>query len=343
MNRWLTVTAMALLMFAIGNAPAAATEFPEDVIAAMRLTTEEVESLETLLEAHPDHVRARSKLIVYYFQQAILDPAVRRTRNQHLLWLIRNAPQADLLGTPHAQIQPFQDRESYDAGKSAWLIYLQREPDNLALVGHAANFLSPLADPELLMETLRKAQSLDPNNSHWPFTLGHEYLREATFGKDPSSALLALEHFERAYEIADDLHRSFQLEPLAKSAFLAGRYDDASAYAKTMLEDAPGGWNEGNQLHHGNLILGRIALLEDDVESAKRHLLEAGKVPGSPQLGSFGPNMRLAADLLERGEKEAVLEYFRLCASFWPREELKDWAALVEGGEFPDFGGNLVY
>ena len=82
---------------------------------------------------------------------------------------------------------------------------------------------------------------------------------------------------------------------------------------------------------------------DDDVELAKRHLLEAGKVSGSPQLGSFGPNMRLAADLLERGEREVVLEYFRLCASFWPRDELKDWAALVEGGRTPDFGANLIY
>jgi len=72
-------------------------------------------------------------------------------------------------------------------------------------------------------------------------------------------------------------------------------------------------------------------------------LMAAMRLTGSPQLGSFGPNMRLAADLLERGEREAVLEYFRLCAGFWPRDELKDWAALVEGGRTPDFGANLIY
>ena len=343
MNRWLAVTALALVPFGIGNAPASAAEFPEDLMAGMRLTAEEAERLEALLETDPGHVLTRSKLVVYYFQQATLDPTVWQIRNQHVLWLIRNAPHADVLGTPHAQIQPFQDATSYEAGKAAWLGHIEREPGNVTLVGHAANFFSPHADRELSMDTLRKAQSLDADNYQWPFLLGHQYLRDASFAEDPAGALLALELFERAYEVSDHLTRSFQLVSLAKSAFLAGRYDEARAYATTMLEDAPGGWDEGNQLHHGNLILGRIALLEDDVESAKRHLLEAGKVSGSPQLGSFGPNMRLAADLLGRGQRDVVLEYFRLCANFWPRDELKDWAALVEGGRTPDFGANLVY
>lgn len=343
MNRWLTVTVLALLPFGIGNAPASAAEFPADLMAAIHLTAEDAERLEAALETDPGDDQTRSKLVVYYFQQATRDPTVWQTHNQHVLWLIRNAPTAVVLGTPHAQIHPFQDSAGYEAGKSAWLGYIEREPGNVTLVGHAANFFSPHADRELYMETLRKAQSLDPDNYHWPFMLGQRYLLDASLDEGQSTAELALEHFERAYEIADGPTRSFQLVSLAKSAFLAGRHHDASGYATTMLEDAPGGWDEGNQLHHGNLILGRIALLEDDVASAKRHLLDAGKVSGSPQLGSFGPNMRLAADLLERGEREVVLEYFRLCASFWPREELKDWAALVEDGRTPDFGANLIY
>ena len=72
-------------------------------------------------------------------------------------------------------------------------------------------------------------------------------------------------------------------------------------------------------------------------------MLAAGKVSGAPTLGSFGPSMRLAADLLERGERQVVLEYFDLCADFWSSDKLKDWAASVRGGRTPDFGANLVY
>ncbi|MCY3814008.1 MAG: hypothetical protein OXH15_19635 [Gammaproteobacteria bacterium] len=86
-----------------------------------------------------------------------------------------------------------------------------------------------------------------------------------------------------------------------------------------------------------------MALAEADLATAKGHLLAAGKVSGAPTLGRFGPNMRLAADLLGRGERQVVLECFELCANFWSSDKLKDWAALVRGGRTPDFGANLVY
>lgn len=40
-------------------------------------------------------------------------------------------------------------------------------------------------------------------------------------------------------------------------------------------------------------------------------------VVGSPQLKSFGPSMGLAKELVRDGEKEAVIEYLKLCAQFW--------------------------
>ena len=95
--------------------------------------------------------------------------------------------------------------------------------------------------------------------------------------------------------------------------------------------------------HNVNVVLGRIALAEGDVGSAKEYLLAAGRVEGSAVLGSFGPNMALAKELLEHGEREAVLEYFNLCSRFWDSEELGAWADLVRAGRIPDFGGNLVY
>ena len=81
------------------------------------------------------------------------------------------------------------------------------------------------------------------------------------------------------------------------------------------------------------------------VAEAKRLLLEAGKSPGSPQLNSFGPNMLLAKELLAKGEQEAVIEYFDLCAKFWKPQDgrLSDWKTLVISGETPDFGANLAY
>ena len=55
--------------------------------------------------------------------------------------------------------------------------------------------------------------------------------------------------------------------------------------------------------------------------------------------------MTLAKALLEKGEKETVLEYFTLCSKFWKMDfgKLKEWSALVKQGEMPYFGANLLY
>ncbi|MYE10713.1 MAG: RNA polymerase subunit sigma-24 [Gammaproteobacteria bacterium] len=375
MNRPLSVLAVVLLALCIGSA-ASAAGFGDDILAGMNLGAEEVEALEERLGSNPHDLQARGQLIVYYHAKSFRDAGSRRIHADHVLWMIRNAPDADFLAAPHAKVDPVMNPEGYFAGKFAWNDHLEQEPTDATVVGNAANFFSEFQDREAVIETLQKAKSLDPHNPKWPTLLGHVYLRVASFSRQldaiaplpegldadsphlpdglaglfeqprpegSSTATLALEEFERAYELTGDLERPHLRGSLAKAAFDAERYDDARAYATTMLDDATSGWDQGNQLHHGNLILGRIALLQDDVAQAKYHLLEAGGVSGSPQLNSFGPNMRLAADLLELGERDVVLAYFELCANFWPRDELKDWAALVEAGQTPDFGANLVY
>lgn len=101
----------------------------------------------------------------------------------------------------------------------------------------------------------------------------------------------------------------------------------------------------GNAVHKGNLILGRVALREEDIASAKRYLIRAGETHGSPVLNSFGPNMTLAKELLEAGEKEAVLEYIEKCSSFWEADfgKLKYWAEKIQSGKIPEFGTQLLY
>lgn len=55
--------------------------------------------------------------------------------------------------------------------------------------------------------------------------------------------------------------------------------------------------------------------------------------------------MQLARELLEKGEKDAVLEYFNLCEKFWKSgaERLAGWRKTIAVGGTPEFGGNLSY
>ncbi len=146
----------------------------------------------------------------------------------------------------------------------------------------------------------------------------------------------------------DQLSRFYALNDAAKESFTAGKIEDARKDATELLTLAPNyasNWNYGNAIQDGNLVLGRIAVSEGRIEDAKQYLLAAGKSKGSPTMNSFGPNMSLAKDLLEKGERDTVLQYFELCRKFWTMDygKLDDWSQEVKAGKIPDFGANLVY
>jgi hypothetical protein len=165
----------------------------------------------------------------------------------------------------------------------------------------------------------------------------------------PEAAGRALKNFEECFNATPySSDKFYVLTMIAPTAYTAGDLEKAKSYSNALLSmaaDFPGNWNYGNAIHVGNLVLGRVALASGDVASAKIYLLEAGKTIGSPQLNSFGPNMTLARELVEKGEREVVLEYFNLCAKFWkmPGERLEKWALLVKDGKTPNFGANLRY
>jgi len=153
-----------------------------------------------------------------------------------------------------------------------------------------------------------------------------------------------IERFDQAMarlaKATNDGERFYPLTETAEMGFLLGKTNEARKYAQEVLAMAPkfqGNWNYGNAIHDGNLVLGRIAVLEGRIEDAKRFLLEAGSTPGSPQLDSFGPDFSLAKDLLERGERETVLKYFQLCSRFWEKGKLDRWSQDVKSGKAPDF------
>jgi len=81
------------------------------------------------------------------------------------------------------------------------------------------------------------------------------------------------------------------------------------------------------------------------LEEAKKRLIKAGETPGSPPLNSFGPNMKLAKELLLVGEKETVLQYLEDCSKFWEsgKDLLDKWTADINEGRTPEFEPNLTY
>ncbi len=105
-----------------------------------------------------------------------------------------------------------------------------------------------------------------------------------------------------------------------------------------------GGWNYGNAIFVGNMALGFCSFQENNLDQAKAHLKKASESPGSPQLDSFGLNqaeMRLATELLKKGEKQSVIDFLKDCQKFWKPEYsnryVNSWVKSIEANKIPDF------
>jgi tetratricopeptide (TPR) repeat protein len=145
-----------------------------------------------------------------------------------------------------------------------------------------------------------------------------------------------------------EIERFYALNRASKNALQAGNVQEAEALANELASLAPkyaSDWNYGNAIQDSNQVLGRIALSKGDVAAARKRLLASADSKGSPVMNSFGPNMQLAKALLEKGERDVVLDYFQRCGKFWisGKDRLAAWTASVKKGDIPEFGPNLRY
>ena len=316
-----------------------------------KLSPEEAKKLEDKLKANPNDLSTRTKLLGYYSRKRFQSDSARKARQRHIMWIIENCPEAKIAGLSYTSLNPVLDGELYYEAKKLWLKQVEIHKGNTAILGNAAHFFL-IHDRDVTEDLLKKAQALEPDNPKWSKRLGYLYslgLSRKSGESKREAAAKSLKQLEKALSsTTEEINRFYMLKGLAKVAFESGDMEKAKTYATELLNKAAhykNNWNYGNAIHHGNLILGRIALKSGDLEKAKEYLIEAGKTPGSPQLNSFGPNMTLAKELLEKSEKEVVIKYFQLCADFWEmgKDDLKNWTSIVKEGGVPDFGANLDY
>jgi thiol-disulfide isomerase/thioredoxin len=144
------------------------------------------------------------------------------------------------------------------------------------------------------------------------------------------------------------------LEAQAQTALAAGNNTEALQLGKDLLRDNVdrSSWNYGNVVYDANQIMGMAALKQGRVAPAENYLLAAGRTPGSPQLDSFGPDMKLAQALYAHGEHRVVVTFLDEVARFWavaPANEpkqflplfashaatLKHWKGQIAAGQRP--------
>jgi len=151
----------------------------------------------------------------------------------------------------------------------------------------------------------------------------------------------AVQAFERAHALESwDFGRHGLQISIARAAVAAGLLDVATVAAEAVLRDASQfecTWQYGNAVHWAHIVLGTVARLRGNLESACGELGLAGGTRGSPQLNSFGPDLGLAQSLLDLGRTDAVLEYLTQCKRFWEmdRGALDQWISRILSGGRP--------
>ena len=352
---WLLCLVLVLQMAALaqqaGNAPKAQLKTADAyrlALSGRKLSSAEAEKLEKALAADPTDLAARLSLIAYYSNR--YDEAFNLKKSEHALWVIRNSPDSRAL-REFVYLRLTRLDKGFEEAKQLWLKNVDRYKDNLVVLGNAAAFFM-LADQDVAEQLIKQGAAADAGNPQWPSLLGHLYMLQmnnATAAARRTLAAKALPQFELAYKLpSNEMGKRMLLPQLTTSAFEAGEIEKARLWAVESLNQQSSSNLDpsfADSDHHAHIILGRIALRRENLAEARQQLIAAGKSPGSPVLGSFGPNMMLAKELLERGERDTVIHYFQECASFWKLhgDKLVDWTATVKSGGIPNFGANLVY
>lgn len=317
-------------------------------------STNACQSLEAQLKADPESVDLHKKLIDCYFHaevQSFQSPShgaeFVKLRVEQVRWMVQHAPTEKFACTVPAKIDSHRYADDYAAMKKEWTDQVQAHPEDAHVLIDAACFMDPLKDRAKAEELAAKTRSLDPHNIEAAIILAQLFRLDRISAKSDRVSQLANQSLQLVEQVMDDMspeEKLMQMQYAAKDAFDAGNDAKARKYADLILQPAPQGLDfvRGDAIHQGNLILGRLALRNGNLEEAKARLLAAGDTPGSPALGSFGPDMSLAKDLLEKQQTEVVLQYFDECEKFWTHKAtLDEWRATVRKGGIPNFGSNL--
>ena len=309
----------------------------------IKLSEEEVRKLQIKVDNDPKEIVSRLKLLGYYSRKSTLNADARKPHRELVGWFVQNYPEFD---NHSMRIHAHTNPEGFVEIKKQWMETISRYPNNTKIIGNAASFVL-MSNYDVAEKLLNKAQALEPDNPEWANRLGQvlnfKSKRERNKPLRKELAEKSLKQIELAIQLTDSPRRLSGLKvSAAKAAMDAGQSEKAKGFGEQLLKEADA--KDFDAIHHGNTILGRVALQAGEIPEAKAHLLASGRVSSSPVLGSFGPSMLLAKELLEKGEKEVVLEYFELCGKFWKRgaDKLKAWEKQTKSGGNPDFGSNLV-
>jgi hypothetical protein len=330
------------------------------------LTETEAARIETRLSKTPGDLENRKRLLRFYNNYDAKDTAARAAnRLKHRLWILRNRPEIDDADIYGYKIPFYEIEEAeYRALKTEWLKQVAAAPLNARIRLNTVEFLRR-REPEAARKVLAEGVRVDQENYEFPLLLNGlihteadqldqdspEYFRKRTeiFAEAFEAGETALALLKKERSADRDAKRVVLLQTLAKMAFELEKFDRAKTLATELILDFgqdAGNPNYTEATHIGNIVLGRVAIRENNAVKAKEYLLIAIRAPLRREKGFFSKvDMQLARELLEKGEKATVEEYLKLCEKLLNVSDMyagkvqtiKTWQQQISQGKFPSF------
>ena len=361
MRRWLLVAPLWLALSATATAqeaPAAPADGSPKVDvaaseAAMRIfrTTREGAAMDQAAAAAvlagltetPDDIDARYRLLGYYKDK--LNAKVFAARREQILWFVNHRPDDPILATVWVDVTMPLERETYEKAMQAFSEKIKEPPKNARILGNASRF-AMRKDRDAVTDLLERAREIEPQNPEWARKLAGVYQYRAFTQGHPMFHEQAYRGWLDVHDLVDGEERLRLLPKIAVSALNAGLADEARRWAQASLDSVEAlkaRRLHGDAVNVGHTVLGRLAFADGDVDAAIAHLRASAKTPGSLQLNTFGPNLKLAEQISQAGHRDVVIEYLQACAEFWVggRDRIEEWVGVLREGDTPFFGNNL--
>ena len=339
------------------------------------LSGDEAQALGHHLEQRPDDLDARARLLGYHkaqlrkasegltLRQMIAraigddrDDSHTEARARHALWLAANAPLAPLAAHPLLRLEVLEPQ--YDELSAIWRRHAASEPPDPTLLAHAIAFFW-LSNEPFSGELLARAEQLFPGDPRWASFRRERRAEELSrdFGLvlievrgssdkgegNDRSKIGSEADLAEIEQLLPDLDPRSAIVPRLREAastiaLALGHIKRARRHAEEMLISNAGDprRRHGDAVHDGHLMLGRIALRADDLVRARAHLILAGESGATRFVPMFGPDLRLAKDLLALGEREVIVRYLTLAREFWEPDQIDDWIAQIQAGRIPE-------
>jgi tetratricopeptide (TPR) repeat protein len=312
---------------------------PESVRAILllysgkNLTKAKADDLEAAVRKDPEKIDERLVLIGYYSSQGKTQGDRTRLRTL-VLWMVEKHPEHPATAEPSLRDLP-DDVDGNLQIMALWQKHLESHADDIAVLKNAEKFFFS-KDPAKADQLVHRIAEKEPTNQEWPNELAQLYRMFGIPGEHFDAPQRADEAYKRVLALTrNPIARESLAGEMAVAAFKMGDFPGAAEFAKIQL-----GSKDKSAPQRANTILGRVALRSGDVASAKQYLLDSSKSEAANDISLSGPSMSLAKELLEKGERETVLQYLDNCLTLWPRGEnvLQVWIADIRKGKTPNFG-----